>query len=147
MTSRSTYRIGFVVEQALGHITHGENLQANVANEDNVEAHWVLPPFPAEGWAARLPVYRSNWTVRAGWRARRGLAALQRQTALDGLFFHTQVPAVLAQDWLNRLPGIVSLDATPRQYDRLGAYYQHEVGPEWLERLKWRLNRNCLFLR
>ena len=25
------YHIGFIVEQALGHVTHGQNLQANVA--------------------------------------------------------------------------------------------------------------------
>ena len=68
---------------------------------------------------------------------------MAQQTKLDALFFHTQVPAVLAQRWLRKLPGIVSLDATPMQYDELGAFYKHEQGPSWLENLKWRLNRDC----
>jgi glycosyltransferase involved in cell wall biosynthesis len=68
---------------------------------------------------------------------------MNRQTRLDALFFHTQVPAILAQRWLRRIPGIVSLDATPRQYDELGAFYKHEQGPAWLEAWKWRLNRDC----
>ena len=53
------------------------------------------------------------------------------------------MPAILATSWLHKIPGIVSLDATPMQYDQLGAYYQHKQGPGWLERLKWRLNRDC----
>jgi glycosyltransferase involved in cell wall biosynthesis len=53
------------------------------------------------------------------------------------------VPAVLAQGWLRKIPGIVSLDATPLQYDELGAFYKHEKGPAWLENWKWRLNRDC----
>ena len=58
------------------------------------------------------------------------------QTKLDALFFHTQVPAILAQSWLRKIPGIVSLDATPLQYDELGAFYKHEQGPAWLEDLE-----------
>jgi glycosyltransferase involved in cell wall biosynthesis len=68
---------------------------------------------------------------------------MNNQTRLDALFFHTQVPAILAQRWLRKIPGIVSLDATPLQYDELGAFYKHEQGPPWLETWKWRLNRDC----
>jgi glycosyltransferase involved in cell wall biosynthesis len=68
---------------------------------------------------------------------------MNRQTRLDALFFHTQVPAILAQRWLRKIPGIVSLDATPLQYDELGTFYKHEQGPAWLEAWKWRLNRDC----
>lgn len=140
------YHIGFIVEQALGHVTHGQNLQANVAQDPAVVAHWGLPAWETSGWAARLPVYRSNWTVRAGWRARRAVAAIHRQSRLDALFFHTQVTAVLAPDWLRRIPSVVSLDATPLQYDRLGAYYAHEPGPAWMEQGKYRLTRRCFRL-
>lgn len=138
------YRIAFVIEQALGHVTHGKNLQANVPKDPEVQAHWVLVPWETQGIAARLPVYRSNWTVRAGWRARRMIGALARQAPLDVLFFHTQVPAVLSANWLRRIPGVISLDATPLQYDELGEFYGHAAGPAWLERQKWRLNRDCL---
>ncbi len=137
------YQFGFLLEQALGHVTHAKNLRTNVALDPEVHAHWGLIDFEATGIAGRIPVYRSNWTVRAGMRARREVARMNRQTRLDALFFHTQVPAILAQRWLRRIPGIVSLDATPLQYDELGAFYKHEQGPAWLEAWKWRLNRDC----
>jgi glycosyltransferase involved in cell wall biosynthesis len=137
------YEFGFLLEQALGHITHAKNLLTNVARDPEVHAHWGLINFEATGVAGRIPVYRSNWTVRAGVRAYREVARMNRQTRLDALFFHTQVPAVLAQRWLRKLPGIVSLDATPLQYDELGAFYGHAQGPAWLEAWKWRLNRDC----
>jgi glycosyltransferase involved in cell wall biosynthesis len=139
----SIYNIGFIIEQALGHVTHTKNLQANVPNDSEVHAYWGLIPYEATGIAARIPIYKNNWTVRAGLRARSAIARIARQTKLDALFFHTQVPAILATNWLNKIPSIVSLDATPMQYDRLGAFYQHEQGPAWMEQLKWRLNRDC----
>jgi glycosyltransferase involved in cell wall biosynthesis len=138
-----SYRIGFIIEQVLGHVTHGQNLQENVRLDPAIQASWGLPAWQTGGLGARLPVYRSNWTLQAGWQARRQVAQMARRAKLDGLFFHTQVTAVLAQDWLNRIPGIVSLDATPLQYDRLGAYYGHATGGAWLENWKWRLNRDC----
>jgi glycosyltransferase involved in cell wall biosynthesis len=137
------YQFGFLLEQSLGHITHTKNLVTNVALDAEVQAHWGLIDFEATGLAGRLPVYRSNWTVRAGMRARRQVARMSAQIKLDALFFHTQVPAVLAQSWLRKIPGIVSLDATPLQYDELGAFYKHAQGPAWLEKWKWRLNRDC----
>ncbi|MEZ4593157.1 MAG: glycosyltransferase family 4 protein [Chloroflexota bacterium] len=57
--------------------------------------------------------------------------------------FFTQVPAVLAQKWLHKIPAILSLDATPRQYDRLGEFYEHDTGPSWLEQKKYELNVSC----
>lgn len=137
------YEFGFLLEQSLGHITHTKNLLTNVALDPEVHAHWGLIDFEASGIAGKLPVYRSNWTVRAGVRARREVARISGQTKLDALFFHTQVPAVLAQNWLRKIPAIVSLDATPLQYDELGAFYKHEQGPAWLEKWKWRRNRDC----
>jgi glycosyltransferase involved in cell wall biosynthesis len=137
------YRVGFIVEQALGHITHAKNLQENLRSDSSIQPTWIFPEWETTGLAAKIPVYRSNWTVRAGLRARRALTQVARSQKLDALFFHTQVTAVLAQDWLMRIPGIVSLDATPLQYDRLGEFYGHEQGNAWLEHWKWRLNRDC----
>jgi glycosyltransferase involved in cell wall biosynthesis len=138
------YRIGFVLEQALGHVAYSKNLMACLPRDPAVRAHWALVPFGLEGWAASIPVFRSNWTVRAGWRARRGLRQMVREAGrLDALFIHTQVPAVLCGDWVRSLPTVVSLDATPLQYDALGAAYGHASGPDWVESVKWTLNRSC----
>ncbi|RRR77900.1 MAG: glycosyltransferase [Candidatus Viridilinea halotolerans] len=136
------YNIAFILEQALGHATHAANLQQLVPLDREVQAHWALVPFAVHGLAARLPGY-GNWTVRAGWRAQRLLRQLRRRQQLDLLFFHTQVPATLNLAWLRRTPSVISLDATPLQYDELGPYYAHQAGPLWAELLKWRLSRAC----
>jgi glycosyltransferase involved in cell wall biosynthesis len=140
------YQLGLIIEQSLGHTTHGINLRESLAEDSDIEAHWGLPKFEMQGLAARLPFFNSNWTVRAGLRTRRILAAMSRQTKLDGLFFHTQVTATLATDWLKRYPSVISLDATPRQIDRLGQVYSHSTGPDWFENAKWRASRNTFRL-
>jgi glycosyltransferase involved in cell wall biosynthesis len=139
----TSYEFGFILEQSLGHVTHAKNLLTNVARDPEVHAHWGLIDFEALGVSGNIPVYRRNWTVRAGVRAYREVARMNKKTKLDALFFHTQVPAILAQSWVRKIPSIVSLDATPLQYDELGAFYKHEKGPAWLEVWKWRLNRDC----
>ena len=137
------HKVGFIVEQALGHVTHGKNLQALVPQDGDIEPFWGLPAFETHGIAGKIPLFNSNWTVRAGLRTRRLLRQISRQTQLDGLFFHTQVTAVLSPDWLKRLPSVVSLDATPLQYDALGTFYNHQTSSGWLEGIKYKLNRDC----
>ena len=65
---------------------------------------------------------------------------MQRKRPVDALLFHTQVTAILAQDWMDKIPSIVSLDATPLQYDSLGEFYEHESGSGSAEKLKFWLN-------
>jgi glycosyltransferase involved in cell wall biosynthesis len=137
------HNIAFIVEQALGHITYGKNLEIAVPKDPEINPYWGFPAWETDGIAGKIPLYNSNWTVRAGWRARGHLRRIAKQTKLDGIFFHTQVTAVLSPDWLKRIPGIVSLDATPLQYDEFGAAYDHETGSGWLESAKFKLNQRC----
>jgi glycosyltransferase involved in cell wall biosynthesis len=84
----------------------------------------------------RIPIYRSNWTVRSGVRARRAIASMARDQQLDALFVHTFVPAALSRDWMRKVPTIISVEATPGQIDALGHEYEHRVHGRALERLK-----------
>lgn len=144
MTTARPPRVGFVLEQSLGHVTHANNLRRALASEPALRAELVDVPYAVEGLAARIPVYNGNWTVRSGLRAGRAIRAMHRREPLDGLFVHTQVPAVLAQRWMDRLPTVVSLDATPLQYDELGEHYGHAPGNARVEELKYKANRRCL---
>jgi glycosyltransferase involved in cell wall biosynthesis len=143
MTAPNNFQIGFVLEQTLGHVTHTLNLQTNVPKDARIVPHWALIQMKMQGIATKIPLYRSNWTVRAGWRARRALAQLTGESQLDALFFHTHVLAILATDFIRHIPSIVSLDATPWQYDAMGEFYHHQPGPAWLEKGKWFLHRDC----
>lgn len=142
-TSARRPRVGFVLEQTLGHITHADNLRTLVGAGSTIQAEFAPIEFGVTGWVARVPVFRSNWTVRAGLRARRAIGALRRDGRLDAMFVHTQVPAVLCPDLLRRIPTVVSLDATPIQYDELGANYGHDTSSPTVERWKWQANRLC----
>lgn len=136
------YRIGFVIEQVLGHVTYAKNLQTYVPLDSSIEAFWSLPIEPEKGLLAQLP----NWSVQAGIQARQMVGKIQQETTLDALFFHTQTTAVFSQKWLKRIPGIISLDATPLQYDSFGEYYNHTTKSSWLENLKWRFTRRNISL-
>lgn len=138
------HTFGFILEQGLGHRTHTLNLQANVPKDTSVHAFWGPIRHQTTGLTAKLPFYNRYWTLEAGLRARHTIRQMQQQTKVDALFFHTQVTAVLATNWIKRIPSIISLDATPIQYDALGEYYEHRRGPAWLEQQKWRLNYHCL---
>jgi glycosyltransferase involved in cell wall biosynthesis len=136
-------RVGFVLERSLGHITHADNLTRLLPSQDLIAADVVQIEWETNGIAARLPLYSTNWTVRSGLRARAAIRRLRRTAHVDALFIHTQVPAVLSPDHVRRVPTVVSLDATPLQYDELGSHYGHATGPAAVERLKWAANRAC----
>jgi glycosyltransferase involved in cell wall biosynthesis len=135
-------RVAFVLEQTLGHITHAANLRALVGASDEISPVFAPIEYDVDGWPGRVPGY-SNWTVRAGVRARRAIRAIRRDGPIDAMFVHTQVPAILIPDVVRRIPTVVSLDATPIQYDELGEHYGHGTGGARAERLKWRANRDC----
>ncbi len=137
-------RIGFVLEHSLGHTTHAANLARVLPENRSIRADLRAVPYDVTGLGNRVPVYNSNWTVRAGVLARHVIRQMDAEEPLAALFIHTQVPAVLAQSWMKRIPTVVSLDATPLQYDELGAHYAHERGNPRLEALKYRANRSCL---
>ncbi|MET0326683.1 MAG: glycosyltransferase family 4 protein [Ilumatobacteraceae bacterium] len=136
--------VGFVLERALGHSTHADNLQHVISGDPRIRATWCPIAFDVHGLAARVPFYRSRWTLRAGVRARAAIRKAQRERPLDALFIHTQVAAVLSTPWMAKVPTVVSMDATPRQYDVLGAHYAHSTDVAFIEDLKYRANVRCL---
>ena len=131
-----------MLEQTLGHITHSNNLQHLIGADESIEAVFEPIAFDVDGWAAHVPGF-GNWTVRAGIRTRRAIRRLRKGGPLDAMFIHTQVPAIFSPDHVKRVPTVVSLDATPIQYDELGAHYGHDTGGRAVERLKWQANKAC----
>ena len=129
----------FVMEQTLGHVTHTKNLRALVPSDGALAPEFLLVPFDVGRWS---PPGWSNWTVRAGVRAGRALLARRRRASRPAaMFVHTQVLAVLLGPWMRRTPTIVSIDATPQQYDSLGEFYAHARSSERIEAVKHRANR------
>ena len=130
------YRLGFIMEQTLGHVTHAQNFQRWVADDPDVVATWIPISFDAADRWGRAPVVRSNWTLRASLQAREQIKAILRSGPLDGLFFHTQVTALFAERLMARIPSVISMDATPFNFDSIGQPYHHSIGSAYIERLK-----------
>src|SRR5262249_15437597 len=119
------YRIGFVMEHTLGHVTHAQNFRASVDTDPDVTATWIpVAIYQPDHWN-KTPLVRGNWTLRASLRARRQVQAVLREHPLDALFFHTQVTALFARGLMKRIPTIVSMDATPINFDSIGLPYNH----------------------
>ena len=138
-------RVAFIMEQTLGHVTHYRNLHAATATRPGLSAAWLPIPFPAGSLGRLVPLYRGNWSVRASWRARRALCAELARGPLDAALFHTQVAALFSVDHMRRVPTVVSLDATPINFDSVGEHYAHRpAGDGLLDRQKFRMNRCAL---
>ena len=119
-----------MLEQSLGHVTHSDNLIRLVTPDHRIEATFAPIDFdsrPTLGAASRV------WLLdgpRRTSRSARPARAWNTIVGFDALFVHTQVAATLMPDVLRRIPSVVSLDATPIQFDALGLYYGHSTnGP------------------
>ena len=134
--------IGVLLEQTLGHVSHGRNLRETFAAAENARVTCTELPFEPSSVADRLPP-RSNWTMRASMAARAAVKDLERREPLDALFVHTHVPATLLGRTMQRVPTVVSIDATPKQIDSLGTSYQHSVQSPVVENAKWQLHTRC----
>ncbi|HEV2237321.1 MAG TPA: glycosyltransferase family 4 protein [Ktedonobacterales bacterium] len=135
------YRFGFIMEQNLGHRTHYRNLVRFVREDATVTPTWMPIGFDTKGLGARLPGLRNNWSARASLLAWEAVRRELPRGPLDALFYHTQVTSLLAP-LHSRVPTVISLDATPINYDTVGKYYGHASGGR-LERLKFLVNRRA----
>ena len=136
-------RIGFAIEQVLGHVAYTMNLREAFASRSDFEAVWLDVPFEAGG-AARWPLVRNNWALRGSLLARRMIAEAHRERPLDALFIHTPSISLLSAGHMRRIPTLLSLDATPRNIDAFGAAYGHAVHGRAIERLKAVLYRRVM---
>ncbi len=129
--------VGFVMEQALGHVTHHKNLAHWAEQRPDLCPRWLPVPEAASDRWEKLPGIKSNWSLKASLRAKALLQAAEREGKLDALFIHTQTCSLFAPPFMRRIPTVISLDATPLNYDTVGAEYGHSAGNDgWLDRRK-----------
>jgi glycosyltransferase involved in cell wall biosynthesis len=133
------YSFGFVLEQTLGHVAHGRNIERALKAEPDIDAAVIRIEFNEPAGLQRLPAFRT-WTWRASLAARNALRATMREKPLHAAFIHTQVAALMAGEIMRSVPTIVSLDATPRLFDREGDAYGHRRNVELVELLKKQAN-------
>ena len=136
------FNFGFAVEHLLGHVTHYQNLQQWVAQDPSIYSTWMPIEAGKQDIWEHMPVVRTNWSLQSSLRARDAIRAALHAQPVDALFLHTQTLALFALPLMQRIPTIISTDATPLNYDKVGAGYEHKVGGHALvERQKFLWNQ------
>jgi glycosyltransferase involved in cell wall biosynthesis len=133
MIDRS-YRFGFVVEYALGHVTFANMLQAAVDADPEVTAEWFFLPPELQGWLEHVPPFSRNSTMLHSLRTLRQVG--RRRRHLDAVLIHTQTAALLTWPMTRTLPIVVSTDATPANFDEISAAYGHGLSRPAMEAVK-----------
>jgi glycosyltransferase involved in cell wall biosynthesis len=134
-------RFVFVLEQTLGHAAHAGNIEHALEHQDWIEPTIIRLPFGA-GRSNRLPGL-NNWSIRAGSMARHALRRRLADGPVDAIFIHTQVASLLSIDLMRRTPTVVSLDATPKNFDDIGSAYGHSRSGRLAEWAKAAINRRA----
>jgi glycosyltransferase involved in cell wall biosynthesis len=132
-----------VLEQALGHRVHGATLARMAARQTGVAAT-IVPIAPrSRRLPGRWPVV-DTWSFRASRATRAALHSRLRQCPPDAVYIHTQVASLFVVDVMRAVPTVISIDATPINYDGLAEGYGHRRQGAALERAKLVLNRRAL---
>ena len=133
----------FAIEHRLGHVTHYQNLTRWVAEDADIHPTWIPIKTGENDIWERVPIIRNNWSLQASLRARDAIKAALQVQPLDALFLHTQTLALFSIPLMKHIPTVISTDATPLNYDIVGAGYNHKVGGNaLLERRKFLWNRS-----
>ena len=136
------FRFAFVLEQTLGHVAHARNIVHALAADPEIDATVIPVVFTDAVGLQRLPGL-STWSWRASQAARSALGHRLQKGPIDAIFIHTQVAALMSREIMKCVPTVVSLDATPRLFDREGDAYGHNRAPEMVEMIKRRFNERA----
>jgi glycosyltransferase involved in cell wall biosynthesis len=137
------FKAAFAIEQTLGHVTYGQNLRRLLCDEPGLEASWLDVPFRPEAWPYRVPPASINWSLRGSLYARHKLMGWRD---MDAAFVHTLTISLLATPFYERVPTVLSTDATPLNLDSIAADYGHRRQPAIIERAKLAMTRRALRL-
>jgi glycosyltransferase involved in cell wall biosynthesis len=124
-------------------VAYGQSLRRSLESLADIECVWLEVRFGPEG-VGRVPFLGGSYAFRGNLRARLAIGRAHAARKLDALFLHTEAISLFAGDWMARIPTLLSLDATPRNYDELAAWYRHGVGPAPVERAKFLVHRHVM---
>ena len=138
------YRVAFLMQQVLGHATHSAALQEVVGDDPDIEPVWAPITYWREGGAIeKLPGLPdpAKGILRASSEVWRALARGQ----VDAVVFNSPALMTTTRSFISRIPATVSLDVTPRQFDREGVHFGHRPDADGaVSSLKHRWNRGLL---
>jgi len=128
------------MQQVLGHVTHSAGLERAVREDPDIDPMWTPITYWREGgWIERIPGVGqgARGVARAATEVRRTLA----RGDFDAMLFNSPALAVSATRWIQRVPTTISMDVTPRQFDREATHFNHRADDNgWVAAWKHRWN-------
>jgi len=118
-------------------------LKKALLKREDFEAVWLDVPYGMEGFG-KVPVVGKNWTLRGSLRARQMVSEAVNKAPLDALFVNTQTVSLFLGGFASRIPTMLSLDATPINYDELADWYGDSVQSAPIEKVKLALHRGVM---
>lgn len=138
-------------EGVLGGRTLMGQLRTALPAEPGVSATFVTVPPPSRferlllrpiGFLGDLDLSSLRWRLRWSWQARKILRAHAGE--VDAAFVNTQASALLARRAMRRLPTVLSVDATARQYVELAYEGEGDRFTAWQTRILVALERRAV---
>jgi glycosyltransferase involved in cell wall biosynthesis len=146
-----TLRLLVLDEGVLGGRTLMNQLRTALPAHPGVEATFVTIPPPSRverlllrriGFLGDLDLFSLRWRLRWSWQARSLLSA--HLGKVDVAFVNTQASALLAHGPMRRLPTVLSVDATARQYAELAYEGKPDRFSAWQTRILVALERRAV---
>ncbi len=106
-------RVGFVISDLLGFATYTANLRESLRGEPAIAPHWLPVPPAADDLWQKVPQFSMRMALRASAMMRR------ERHNVDALFVCTQILGMFSLGLMRRVPTVISLDATPRNFDEV----------------------------
>ena len=131
-----------VLEHDWGYAAHTRNLERAVRAERDLDVRVIRVGRDDSSRRRPLPGL-GTWSFRASVETRSGLRRRLSRRGVDAVYIHSQVASLLAVDLMRHVPTVISLDATPRNYDEVGDAYGHRRQGRTVEWLKWAINRRA----
>lgn len=119
------------------------SLKQFLSARSDMDATWLEIPFELNS-IGKVPVIGNNWTVRGSLRARQAIRQAHRRRPFDALFIHTQTISVFSGDYMAKIPTVLSLDATPLNYDEIAVTYGDTPHPAAIEWAKLTVHRTVM---
>lgn len=142
-TSAEPWGFVFAMEQALGHVVHTANIERVLRGEHDISPIVIRIDRGSKRGSVRNWAL-ANWSVEASLATRRELRAQLSVGRPDAIFIHTQVASLLSRRIMRCVPTVVSLDATPLNFDTMADAYRHRTGNNAVEGAKTWINRRAL---
>jgi hypothetical protein len=135
--------VGFLTEHVLGWVTHYANLRRVVSADPALHGSWEEISYYREGGRieelSEGPLRLVPGYVLGNLRFALDFRKALRSQKFDAIVTNSRVGGMLHATELARVPTIMELDSTPRQFDRMSAYGS-QTEPAPLSYVKRRLH-------